>query len=295
VKHLSSIDALFRSDKVYSANSADNMNSWSHINYPRSVHMPLEVAMAAGEQLVHLLLSAGADVQLGTLRAYAKYASVEDMVSLLDCARRQVELVDEQLRELHDVVPAEPAAPDVSAATWKEFWAVTLQQVEHARRRSQAPNAEEAARRKIDCEHQKAYWTDVVQALEAAGAKTWSELFPEDSGPGRGGRAATAPQNRQGRAHKVGSTIMAYLRRRTTGRQAGARESLPSHLVASYDELFQAVWSGDHQRIQAMCLPPSDGSSGSSQGLEVAVEACSESDADCGFSELFTQAVGDTI
>jgi hypothetical protein len=260
--------------------------------------MPLEATMAAGEQLAHLLLFAGADVQLGSQRAYSKQSSAGEHASLLDCARRQVQLVDEQLKELNDV--SQPAVPDVAAATWKEFWAATLRQVEHARRRSQAPDAEEAARQKAACEYQKTYWADVVRALEAAGAKTWSELFPEGiepEQPGHGLRMQllVATNHRPLHAHNVDSTTMAYIRRRTSGGRVGMREPLPSHLVASYDQLFEAVWSGDHERIRAMCLPSSDGSSGSSQVLEVAVEACSQSEANRGFREPSPKVVRDTI
>ncbi|KIO24997.1 hypothetical protein M407DRAFT_211280 [Tulasnella calospora MUT 4182] len=126
------------------------------------------------------------------------------------------------------------------------------------------------------------YFQEAIGELEKAGAQTWEELYGEraQQEPDR-----SFPALRQGViASRVGSRKMGFASLARFGLEStGApvdettkpfkRYTLFTHLltfnvlgedypgthsIPLYDELYEACWNGDNDRIRALCLPPKD-------------------------------------
>ncbi|KAG8939661.1 hypothetical protein FRC04_006086 [Tulasnella sp. 424] len=137
------------------------------------------------------------------------------------------------------------------------------------------------------------YFQHAVEELEKAGARTWQELYkdmpsewetayaeldfdPDDpNAPPHTSNTGTRRPNLSKRVHPTKRGQPA--RSKTTDSKdetidektkpfkryslfvAGWGEGYPgTHLIPLYDELYEACWNGDNDKIRALCLPPKD-------------------------------------
>ncbi|KAG8918956.1 hypothetical protein FRC00_011917 [Tulasnella sp. 408] len=136
------------------------------------------------------------------------------------------------------------------------------------------------------------YFQQAVEELEKAGARTWNEIYkdtpsqwdkqygdqdfdPDDPnapahtsnqstrhGQYRAKRRATKATD-QSESESTEETIEDKTKpfKRYSLFISGWGEDYPgTHLIPLYDELYEACWNGDNDKIRALCLPPKDDS-----------------------------------
>ncbi|KAG8950958.1 hypothetical protein FRC04_007022 [Tulasnella sp. 424] len=123
------------------------------------------------------------------------------------------------------------------------------------------------------------YFQHAVEELEKAGARTWQELYkdmpsewksqyaeqdfdPDDpSAPSHTSNQGTR-RGQLARSSTTDSTDDAIDEKTKPFKRyslfvAGWGEDYPgTHLIPLYDELYEACWNGDNDKIRALCLPP---------------------------------------
>ncbi|KAG8882969.1 hypothetical protein FRB97_007456 [Tulasnella sp. 331] len=100
------------------------------------------------------------------------------------------------------------------------------------------------------------YYNDAVRQLEQIGAKTWDEIFPREHFKCEPDRE-TWDQSSSKQPATV--SIANAPTKRYMLLESCDVSAAGAHLTPSYDELFEAIWAGDTQKVEEMCLPPTEG------------------------------------
>ncbi|KAG8887776.1 hypothetical protein FRB98_009036 [Tulasnella sp. 332] len=247
--------------------------------YTRGVTQPLEVALFNRNDLYRLAIALEPDSARTSVpkQIYGYRQNADQRRSLLDLLRGNIDELNTLLAgttPANDTVKEINNGPnygsildleqmEISSKTGWEAEAILLEKqvVAMQKKRSDdggaAPKqkAKDEAEKKVKAERMLSYYQDAVTQLEQIGAKTWNEIFPEepsnwkvnlgtqDSSSAEPAKASTTnPPTR--RYLLFGSHMVSA---------AGA------HLTPLYDELFEAIWAGNTEKVEEMCLPPIEG------------------------------------
>ena len=217
-------------------------------NYLDLAYHPVETAMTNHDDLVHLLVRLGASVN--TVPKYiAQSSSPENMMSLKDWIDNEIYNLDTQIKKSVSVVKAPPAStmipPEYSG--WQKFYREyqeslkTPTEEEERKLMLQKSNEREERERleKLEkLEDAKSYFVEVKQLIENHGAETFKVKTSKDETP-----KVLPVWNFTPEPHS-------YMFLST-----GFRGNAPQHLLSSYDQLYEACYVGDHEKIQSLCLP----------------------------------------
>lgn len=92
----------------------------------------------------------------------------------------------------------------------------------------------------------KDYLEEVLGLLKEKKAKTWNQLHPDVERKEDDPNDGTRDQQKQAIFFEVWSTNW-------------WAESIPQEKVSLYEELYEACWNGDDDKIRELCLPPPEG------------------------------------
>lgn len=214
----------------------------------------IETALQCHDDIIQLLVSLGADVNIGARVSYYSYTSEEEKCSILDWVNLSIKSMEAQIKE-GKKLDREPTPVDFSdIQNWKDYASLAVALC------SFPCSAQSKEQRLADAERMestKQYLEYAKDLLVSNGAKTWSELKRIEnpsSGPGArmllgGGRRAN---ENSGAAKEVSFENYDF-----AGVSLGYNyTNLPRHLVPRYHELYEACFKGDSEKIQALCLPP---------------------------------------
>jgi hypothetical protein len=233
--------------------------------------MPMEVALGCQDQITFLLFALGASVDLAlhtshqytwrdegkrTLLDFSHDAVMEirNQIQIHDKASKEhVKSHDESSKEAHEEEKAVSRA-SFDVATWAEYWdalsAEIKQPAPKVSNHSGKWDESEAAKHRVKLTTQLEFWTEVVGLLEGKKAKTWNELNPDHK------RKRERERSRSRRTHRHTHTetkpTLEYVRNRGGYHEW---EAVPAHLVPLYNQLYQACWVGDNEKIREMCIP----------------------------------------
>jgi hypothetical protein len=131
------------------------------------------------------------------------------------------------------------------------------------------------------CRNLIKYFEEVERALIEHGAKTWAELNPAAAAVQENLKANVissplAPQNASdseeflAKHYKSSSVPLGF----TLCREWRPDNESPSaHTIPLYEELFEACWKGNNERIRELCLPPKTGNrSNDTEYLQITCE-----------------------
>jgi hypothetical protein len=271
--------------------SSNRYYSRNDSKYPGNVYMPMEVALGNQDQLAFLLLRLGADVSLQLHSSHQHSWRSESLRSIVEFAQDTVKHVNELVESKPDPVEDDDDNEDgakieedigpakLEAETWKEYWKCLCAEMNPKPKTDGVEvvkteiELENERRTKANLAAQQKFWTEATGALEAAGAKTWNELRPDNLQDRSKDEDGDGGRNRRQKNEKV-KPVVGYKRYSNEWSQ----ESVPNHLWPLYDELFQACWDGDNEKIKKLCVPEEPWT-GDVPVLEVAVELNADMDA----------------
>jgi hypothetical protein len=238
-------------------------------NYLHIAYQPLEVAIRNQDDIADLLLALGASADLGLRRSLAAYSNILERRTLKDWVDFAVLSITHSIedKESSDVVLVSTAMDIDSAKVeeevktgWKGFYEgyvtslrkpgdkkVDQKKAEEKLLEQAARHAKEELERLGDI---KQFLLELQSHLEKRGAKTWKEVYPLVE------TTATLPVKHT-TAKFEKQVIGAKKQRDTNYVYLGTynRQNVPEHLNDHYDELFEACFAGDHDKIQRLCLP----------------------------------------
>lgn len=219
-------------------------------NYLDLAYHPVETAMTNRDDLVHLLVRLGAAVNT-IPKNIAKNPST-NRISLKDWIDNQIDVLETQMK-CNDSLLKAPAAPvpaPLECSRWQKFYReyqeslkIPLEERKQALQKKNETEERERLERLEKLEDAKAYFVEVKQLIEDHGAKTLKEKISTNETPKAAVLATSSPP-------KVESHSYTFL---STGYNSCG--NVPQHLLNSYDELYEACYVGDHEKIQSLCLP----------------------------------------
>ncbi|KAK7044109.1 hypothetical protein VNI00_007826 [Paramarasmius palmivorus] len=216
---------------------------------------PVEVGIACYDDVVQLLICLGADVDLATKEARARYASDRDKRSLLDWVRFGIKHARTELKKLNKEKSATNFQGTSGESGVKEYYAKYLDLLDSRHSYSNKLNEEREEEQRRQWTQLQEYLSDVERLLVSRGAKTFLQLSgKEDRTANIADEDDQAPENAQSTQSEELTWKYRYLRER----RYGTGNLVPSHLWKAYDELFEACRNGDNATIQRLCLPAED-------------------------------------
>ena len=200
------------------------------------VFLPLETAIARQDDVAHLLIAL--DVEYNTTIRSVKRID-EPQKSILDWVRSAIDYL-EKIRE-PPVTPAPEFDTEPEATGWKRYlidlvldWQAKEKESEKKRERSSSTKGDDP-RQVIN------YLQGLERALVAKGAESWKAEAPLS--PPKPAVSTQTPKER----------LRYYAIERY-----GMGQVLPDYQAKLYEELFEACFVGDNQKVQEMCLPPKE-------------------------------------
>ncbi|KAJ3511469.1 hypothetical protein NLJ89_g4078 [Agrocybe chaxingu] len=256
-------------------------------NHVELAYQPVESALLNQDYFVQLLLSLGAAYNIGLKGTFDRYASIEERRTILDWVEYAINQLSSEIKKLDTKKPSKTSRRG-SASAWAKF----LEQYKEA-----AKNTKEADRLRKRDEWSKAkklrafkatkeYLEAVNRLLEARGAKSWKEVYPDidtEASP-----KAHADEDDNDDEKKNQDVKYAWMTNKYR------RENVPQHLIKSYDELYQACFAGDDATIKRLCLPSEGAMKAGARPLSIYVlvpESSGSYEKD-GFTPLFAAVAG---
>ena len=229
-------------------------------NYLDLAYHPVETAMTNHDDLVHLLVRLGASVNINPKNVAQNYSSAYKEVSLKDWIENEIYMFDTRIKSSAPAVKAPAASITIppECSGWQKFYKEYQESLkkptdEEERRQMLQKSNETEERERLErlekLEDAKAYFVEVNQLIESHGAKTLKKKITTDETP-KVPVLAEPP--------KVEPNSYMFL---STGYATSG--NVPQHLLSSYDQLYEACYVGDNEKIQSLCLPAEGAQPGS--------------------------------
>ena len=228
-------------------------------NYLDSAYHPVETAMTNHDDLVHLLVHLGASVNTLPKNVAQNYTS-QYKISLKDWIENEIYMFDTRIKGSVPVMKAPAASITIppECSGWQKFYKEYQESLkkpidEEERRQVLQKSNEKEERERLErlekLEDAKAYFVEVNQLIESHGATTLKKKTTTDETP-KVPVLAEPP--------KVEPISYMFL---STGYATSG--NVPQHLSSSYDQLYEACYVGDNEKIQSLCLPAEGAQPGS--------------------------------
>lgn len=228
-----------------------NFLGYGVTNVMHQTYQPVESAIAANDNVAQLLIALGGEVDVGCRRAHGN----PNPRTIGDWAKFAVSTLDGRIKarkaELAalstETVEVDVVVVEGGAKSWKTYLAD-----EEAKSVKANPNPAVNVQQTLQddiprLEETLDYLQDINIALVARNAKTWNEVYPDQlTTPD-----ATTYTNNYAVPVKFPDPPPTYATLTTYGNG----QAVPQHQVTLYDELFEACFTGDNEKVQELCLP----------------------------------------
>jgi len=223
-----------RNNNYYSGNDDDRWRS--------SILMPVEASLSSRNELFKLLIALGAEVSLGLQNAYYSRWNEENRANLIDFVREGVRRLELPIKEAETKIVAAYAAP--KKGTFKAWY---FDIILGLRTEPEVEVTSKTLEEREETERKKAllleYLKDAAKFLENHDAKTWNEANPDSK----------RPDPKQDYSNT--NTRNDYAAPDSFNYKLYDRNAVAEYQVARYDELFEAIWTGDEAKVLQLCLP----------------------------------------
>jgi hypothetical protein len=213
-------------------------------NYLDLAYHPVESAMTNHDDLVHLLVRLGASVN-AVPKYLAESSFLENRMSLKDWIDNEISSLDTRIKECSVKPPVASVTIPPEYYGWQKFYKEYQESLktlteEERRQVLQKSEKEESGRlEKLEkLQDAKTYYVEVKQLIENYGAKALKAKISKNE-------TATVPVS----SAEVEPRSYSFLSTSYYSR------GVPQHLLSSYDELYEACYVGDNEKIQSLCLP----------------------------------------
>ncbi|KAF8999457.1 hypothetical protein BDQ17DRAFT_1328336 [Cyathus striatus] len=265
-----------------------------------------ETCMSQHDDLIELMLALGAPVNVETKDSLQPY-NVTNKRTLLDWVRLRIHDLSQEIASSESIFAPKNITEPTAASEltgWKKFLqALRKDEMEVQRKIGQLNEAQEWA--KWDEVRQrketKDYFVGVERLLVARGAKTWNELHPDNPMAYADAQLHSSLFGRLSNIEPNPTVVLdpesyryTYLSNLSSNR-FGMSTFVPEHLRGAYDDLFEAYYSGDNEKIEQLCLPVKKDAKSPSTLLDISVTVKLNSDGDyavTGWTPLFAALAG---
>lgn len=224
------------------------MLGYGNANLLDQAFHPVECAIAKNDNVARLLIAIGGAVDIGCRRAHGN----EYPKTIGDWAKFAVGTLEGRIKArkaqlatlLAETVSDAVVVKDVGKG-WKSYLAN-----EEAKRVKAGPPASDPRKTLQEditrLEETFEYLQDINSALIARDAKTWNEVYPD--------KLTTLVATTYANYNEDGPPKLPDPATYATLNSYGNGRVVPQHQVALYDELFEACFTGNNEKVQDLCL-----------------------------------------
>jgi len=208
------------------------------------IHTPVETAIHRHDPAIYLLVGLGASLDVGIKLSYR--GSWAKKASLLEAVEAMVKNIDMEMERLRR--PAEPESMDVDHADQPEWKAWIIKSTQAIKNFEKKENEQQKANKRInELTRMKDYLEEVLGLMKEKKAKTWNQIHPDDE---------KKENDDNANADKQEKTETPFFSAWSSEWWAAPvlREKAPL-----YEELYEACWNGDDDKLRELCLPPPEG------------------------------------
>ncbi|SJL01059.1 uncharacterized protein ARMOST_04375 [Armillaria ostoyae] len=240
----------------------------------KNVVAPIEIALAGRDDILKFLIAVGAEMNIGTKRSVQRYT--QHKYSLLDWVRFAQSWTDKQIQAIDE--SNETSALAETRRTWCGFRDQLFADLKQAAESHKKNKRDEERFNYLDA---KGYLADTESFLLSKGAKTWNEIFPDK--PITNNDLDADALDSSGDKERYCQFPGIYYR----------HDYIPASLNASYDDLYEACFTGNNDKIQQLCLPP-EGSEITNTLLSMSVHVVNPTSkwSATGYTPLFAAVMG---
>jgi len=206
------------------------------------VHTPVETAIHRHDPAIHLLVGLGASLDVGIKQSYR--GSWSRKASLLEAVEAIVKNINKELGRLRR--PVEPESMDIDHTDqpeWKTWIIKSNQAIKDFDKRGK--NKQQYNKRINELTRMKDYLEEVLGLMEEEKAKTWNQIHPDTE---KKENSDITDKQEKPESHFFCVWSSDWW---TT---PVLREKAPL-----YEELYEACWTGDDDKLRELCLPPPEG------------------------------------
>lgn len=197
----------------------------------------METAIHRYDPVIFLLVGLGASLDVGIRQSYQQ--SWTKGASLLDVVEGFIENIDKDPESLGQ--PAQPGVMEVDNTDlpeWKDWVTKSNKVIKGIQEKG---NEQQADKFTNERSRMKDYLEEVRALLKENKAKTWNELHPD-----------AEKKEKTSSVDKQQPPVIPF--------QVWTSDwwalPVPKERVSLYDELYEACWNGDDDKIRELCLPP---------------------------------------
>jgi hypothetical protein len=209
------------------------------------------------DDVTQLIISLGATVDFVLKRCWGGYGRRSPVWNVQRTVKDWVELGLKQLTERILDWVSEPSAISPTASqpvdSPKTGWQAYMKEYEDCclKIRTNSATPKTGLEAKIlaleELKDKKAYLLEIQDVLSKNNAKTLHELYPTENPKVGSKPVILTPSSNPDR-----EWVYLYW---SKGWYTYHDERVPQHFIAAYDELYEACYNGDNEKIQRLCLP----------------------------------------
>jgi len=228
---------------------------WLTGDVNKIIQTPVETAIHRYDPVIFLLVGLGASLNVGTKESYE--GSWTGKASLLEAVETTIKGIGKELQRLQR--PDEPETMDVDRADQSEWKAWITKSNQAIRDFTNKENKREQDNERIKVlTSMKDYLEEVLGLLNEKKAKRWSQIHPDikrkeesdDDGDNDDGDDGDKDKDKQQKPVEPFFSVWTS----NWWDVPVLQEKVPL-----YEELYEACWNGDDDKIRELCLPPPGG------------------------------------
>jgi ankyrin repeat protein len=247
-----------------------NFFGYGTTNVMNQVFPPVETAIARRDDVAQLLIALGAEVDVGCKNAYQDHMGPAVRKTIFDWVRFANGALYQQIKtkwEELDALSTDAVVVEGAITTWKAYLADKQTKLTNSQRKTEKNRSQALQDDIAKLEEARCYVLDINEALVARNAKSWNEMYSDNPFSGD----ATGYAQYSGAAVQYRDPPTTY---DITSLYSSQRA--PLHQAAMYDELFEACFTGNNDKVQQLCLPV-EGKHENSQPLNIFVQVADPS------------------
>lgn len=248
------------------------------------VFTPLETALRSNDDIAQMLLTFGAEYNISIKRARSYWNNPSDRRTVKDWVDVAIlKITDRITKEEKEDKPKKSdldTAAEVVHTGWKEHLQNLRKSIEGEKKEEEvdedaiALQKHEKAKKLASLKNIKAYLLDIQRLLEARSAKSWKELHPDidtnvslkPEKPPVEWEDDSSSSSSSASVEKDVNSDYIYLTNSYRG------SYVPMSMSKLYDELYDACFVGDDDKVKRLCLPSESESSEETRLLNINVQ-----------------------
>ncbi len=229
-------------------------------------HQPLELALKQNDDIAQLLIALGATVDFGLKKSLNQSKQSYDYDA--NAVRRTLkDWVEFGIKDIAAGIakveyPVSSPMDEVTSELPKSSWLIHLKGIEDSLKNpdvkvdTSKSVADEKQDRLGKLKETRQLLVEIQTALSERHAKTWRELYPDNVEPVTV-PGATTTVNTIPSLPPISKPEREYTYTYMSGdsHYYSRDQSVPQHLHESYDDLYEACYLGDNEKIREFCLP----------------------------------------